>query len=90
MANATLGTPIEPESAPDVIYLRNTGLALLGFTLMAGAISVVGALKTSESLEMAQSAESASPADDSLLQLMEQSISAREMFQTHYANSRSI
>lgn len=82
--------PTQTDSAPDVVYLRNTGFVLLAVTLMAGAISVVGTLKTSKPLEMAQSAESASPADDLLLQQMEQSISEREMLQAHYVKTRSI
>ena len=83
-------TPYDTQSAPDVVYLRNTGIALLALTLAAGAISVVGALKTGESLILAQSAASAAPAADSLLQQIERNISQREMLQAHYVNPKSI
>ena len=85
-----MNTPYDTQSAPDVVYLRNTGFALLALTLAAGAISVVGALKTSQPLAMAQSAESAAPAADSLLQQIERNISQREMLQAHYVNPKSI
>lgn len=85
-----MNTPYDAQSAPDVVYLRNTGFALLALTLAAGAISVVGALKTGESLIMAQSAASAVPAADSLLQQLERNISQREMLQAHYVNPKSI
>ena len=83
-------TPYDTQSAPDVVYLRNTGIALLALTLAAGAISVVGALKTGESLILAQSAASAALAADSLLQQIERNISQREMLQAHYVNPKSI
>ena len=85
-----MNTPYDAQSAPDVVYLRNTGFALLALTLAAGAISVVGALKTGESLIMAQSAASSVPAADSLLQQLERNISQREMLQAHYVNPKSI
>ncbi len=90
MANTATGMPTPTNPAPDVAYFQSTGFALLAATLIAGAISVVGTLNTSKPLEMAQSAESASPIDDSLLQLMERSISEREILQAHNINSRSI
>jgi hypothetical protein len=90
MVNITTRTPYDPQSAPDVVYLRNTGFALLALTALAGAISVVGVLKTSEPLIMAQSAESAAPVPNSLLQQMEWSIFQREMLQAPYVNPKSI
>ncbi len=83
-------TPYDPQSAPDVAFLRNTGFALLAFTLAVGAISVVGVLKTSETLIMAESAESAAPAANSLLQQIERYIFQREMLEAHYVNPKSI
>ena len=85
-----MSTTYDPQSAPDVVYLRNTGLALLALTVVAGAISVVGALKTSQPLFMAQSAASAAPEAGSLLQQIERNISQREMLHGHYVNPRSI
>jgi hypothetical protein len=86
----TVSTPYDPQSAPDVVFLRNTGFALLALTVVVGAISVVGVLKTSEPLIMAQSAASAAPAADSLLQQMERNIFQWEMLQAHYVNPKSI
>ena len=85
-----MSTPYDPQSAPDVVYLRNTGFALLALTVAAGAISVAGVLKTSEPLIMAQSAERAAPAADSLLLQIERNIFQREMSQAHYVNPKSI
>ena len=85
-----MSTPYDLQSAPDVVYLRNTGFALLALTLAAGAISVAGAFKTSEPLILAQSAASAAPEAGSLLQQIERNISQREMLQAHYVNPKSI
>jgi hypothetical protein len=91
--------PYDPQSVPDVVYLRNTGFALLALTVAVGAISVVGVLKTSQPLIIAQSAESAvpaalaesvMPADDLLLQQIERNIFQREMLEAHYVNPKSI
>jgi len=95
----TVSTPYDPQSAPDVVYLRNTGFALLALTVLAGAISVFGVLKISQPLVMAQSAESAVPAalaesvmppDDFLLRQIERNILQREMLEAHYVNPKSI
>jgi hypothetical protein len=40
-----------------MVFLRNTGIALLALTVAVGAISMVGALKTSEPLVLAQSVD---------------------------------
>ena len=65
-----MSTPFDPHLAPDVVFLRNTGFALLALTVAVGAIGALGVLKTSEPLIMAQSAASAAPADETLLQQM--------------------
>ena len=85
-----MSKPFDLQSAPDVVYLRNTGFALLALAAATGAITVVGALKTSQPLTMAQSAESAVAAADSLLQQIERNFSQREMLQAHYVNPKSI
>jgi hypothetical protein len=90
MVNIITRQPYDPQSAPDVVFLRSTGFALLALTLAAGAITVAGVLKFSEPLVMAQSAEFAAPADDSLLQQIERNIFQREMLQAHYVNPKSI
>ena len=37
-----------PQPAPDIAFLRNTGIALLTLALVAGSISLTGSLKTVE------------------------------------------
>jgi hypothetical protein len=86
----TLTMPCDPQSAPDIVFLRNTGIALLALTVAVGAISIVGALKTSKPLMLAQSAEGAVPAADLLLQQIERNISRREELQAQYVNPKSI
>ena len=85
-----MSTPYDPQSAPDVVFLRHTGFALLALTVVVGAISVAGVLKFNEPLIMAQSAERAAPAADSLLQQIERNIFQREMLEAHYVNPKSI
>ena len=82
-----MSTPYDPQSAPDVVFLRNTGFGLLALTVAVGAI---GVLKTGEQLIMAQSAGSAAPAADTLLQQIERNIFQREMLESHYVNPKSI
>ena len=90
MVNIDMTAPCDAQPAPDMVFLRNTGFALLAFTLAAEAISVAGVLKTSEPLIMAQSEESAAPADDSPLQQIERNIFQREMLEVHYANPKRL
>ena len=45
----------DPQSAPDIVFLRNIGIALVALTVAAGTISVVEGLKTSEPVLLAQS-----------------------------------
>ena len=88
-----MSTPYDPQSAPDVVFLRKTGFGLLALTVAVGAIGAIGAigvLKTSEQLIMVQSAESSVPAADSLLQQMERNFFQWEMLQAHYVNPKSI
>jgi hypothetical protein len=37
-----------PQPAPDIAFLRNTGIALLTLALVAGSISLTGSLKAVE------------------------------------------
>ena len=37
-----------PQPAPDIAFLRNTGIALLALALVAGSISLTGSLKAVE------------------------------------------
>jgi len=38
----------DPQSVPDIAFLRNIGMVLLALTVAVGAICVVGGLKSSE------------------------------------------
>ena len=73
-----------------MVFLRNTGIALLALTVAAGAISVGGALKAIEPVVLTQSADGDAPATDLMLQQMETNIFQREMLQAHYVNPKSI
>ena len=52
----------DPQSAPDIVFLRKTGIALVVLTLAVGAISVVGTLKTNEPVVLAHSVDVGSSA----------------------------
>ena len=71
----------DPQSAPDIVFLRNTGMALLALTIATGAISVIVTLKTSEPLVLAQSVDADAPVTSLMLQKMERNISRREELQ---------
>ena len=85
-----MSTPYDPQSAPHVVYLRNTGFALLALTVAASAISVAGALKISSPLVLAQSVDGNIPPTDFMLQQMERNIFQREMLEVHYVNPKGI
>jgi hypothetical protein len=68
----------DPQSAPDMVFFRNTGIALLALTVAVGAISVVGALKTSEPLVLAQSVGGDAAATSLKLRQSERTISQPE------------
>ena len=82
MVNITTSTPYDAQSAPDIAFLRNTGIALLALTVAVGAISVVLALKTSEPLVLVQSVGGDAPATDLILQQMERNIPQAATFQS--------
>ena len=46
---------LDAQSAPDITFLRNIGIILLGLTVVVGAISVVGCLQAGEPWMIAQS-----------------------------------
>ena len=57
----------DAQSAPDIVFLRNIGMALLALTVATGAICVVGSLKYSEPLVLAQSVDDNATATDLML-----------------------
>ena len=67
--------PQDPQSAPDVDFLRNTGIALFALTVAAGAIAVVGSLKTVEPTVLAQSVGAFAQSNDSALAPVEVNVS---------------
>jgi hypothetical protein len=54
----------DAQSAPDVAFLRNIGIALVAITVAVGAIGVVGCLNTSEPWMLAQSLDGNTTASD--------------------------
>ena len=70
-----MSMPPDPQFAPDVRFLRNTGVALIMLTAAAGAIMVVGLLKTFEPLVWAQSVGAHGQSDDLALTPIEGNIS---------------
>ena len=57
----------DAQSAPDILFLRNIGIALIALTVATGSICVVGSLKSSESLVLAQSVDDNASATDLIL-----------------------
>lgn len=51
-----------PQTAPDIAFLRDIGIALLALTIAVGGITVAGCLVTSEPMRLAQSVYSNSAA----------------------------
>ena len=90
MVNINATAPCDARPAPDMVFLRNTGFALLALAVAAGAISVAGALKTSAPLVLAQPVDGDAPATDFMLQQMERNIFQREMLEVHYVNPKGI
>ena len=90
MINITTNPPLDAQSVPDIAFLRNIGIALLAATFAAGAISVVGVLKTSEQVELAQSVDPDAAATALMLQQIERNISRREELQAQYVNPKGI
>ena len=70
-----MNMPQDPQFAPDVGFLRNTGIALIVLTFAPGAIMVVGSLKPFESLVLAQSVDAHAQPDDLALAPVEGNIS---------------
>ena len=57
----------DAQSAPDIVFLRNIGIALIALTVATGTICVVGSLKYSEPLALAQSVDDNAAATDLML-----------------------
>jgi hypothetical protein len=85
-----VSTPYDPQSAPDVVYLRNTGFALLALTGAAGALSVAGALKISSPLVLAQSVDGDAPGNRFHVPADGTEHFQREMLEVHYVNPTGI
>lgn len=85
-----MSKPYDPQLAPDIGFLRNTGIALLALTVAVGAISVAGALNAGEPLVLAQTVDGGAPVTDLMLQQIEQNISRREELQAPFVNPKGI
>lgn len=73
-----------PQPAPDIAFLRNTGIALVTFTLLAGSISLVGALKADQPPVPIKLAGDLAQSSESTLSQTVGDISRREVFQAEY------
>ena len=54
----------DPQSAPDVTFLRNIAITLLAMTVVVGAIGVTGSLVTSDPFLLDQSLDGNTTARD--------------------------
>ena len=54
----------DPQSAPDVTFLRNIAITLLALTVVVGAIGVTGSLVTSDPFVLDQSLDGNTTARD--------------------------
>ena len=82
--------PYEPQLAPDLVFLRNTGIALLALTIAVGGITIFGSLKVNDPLVLAQSVDVGPPTTGLILKQIERNISLREMLQARYVNPKAI
>jgi hypothetical protein len=61
------GMSHDAQSAPDIVFLRNIGIALMALTIATGAICVVGSLQYNEPLVLAQSVDGNAATTDLML-----------------------
>jgi hypothetical protein len=80
----------EHELAPDIGFLRNTGIALIALTAAVGAITIFGSLKVNDSLVLSQSVDVGPPTMGPILRQIERNISLREMLQAQHVNPKDI
>ena len=79
-----------PQPAPDITFLRNTGIALVTLALLAGSISLVGSLKVNGAQVPIKLASNLAQSTELTLKQAEPSISRREVFQGHYIDPNGV
>jgi hypothetical protein len=80
----------EHELAPDIGFLRNTGIALFALTAAVGAITIFGSLTTGDQSVLAQSVDIDSPTSNLRLKQMDRNIFLRGLLQAQYVNPKAI
>lgn len=84
----TLSVELPP--APDIAFLRNTGIALVTLALLAGSISLIGSINAGETQVPIELASNPTQSTEFTLKQAEPSISRRELFQGHYINPNGV
>ena len=84
----TLSVELQP--APDIAFLRNTGIALVTLALLAGSISLVGSINAGETQVPIKLASNPTQSTEFTLKQAEPSISPRGVFQGHYINPNGV
>jgi hypothetical protein len=80
--------PYEPQLAPDLVFLRNPGIALLALTIAVGGITIFGFLKVNDPLPLTQSV-AVGPQTGLVLKQIERHIFLRKMLQAQYVNPKA-
>jgi len=78
-----------PDPAPDIVFFRNTGIALVTLALLAGSISLAGSLKADQPPMPIRPAGDLAQSAESVLRQTERDVSRREVFQAEYINPES-
>jgi hypothetical protein len=80
----------ENELAPDIGFLRNTGIALCALTAAVGAITIFGSITISDQSVLAQSVDVDSPTSSLRLKQIDRDIFLRGLLQALYVNPKPI
>ncbi len=84
----TLSVKLQP--APDIAFLRNTGIALVTLALLAGSISLIGSINAGETQVPITLASNPTQSTEFTLKQAEPGISRREAFQGHYIDPNGV
>ena len=84
----TLSVELQP--APDIAFLRNTGIALVTLALLAGSISLVGSINAGETQVPIKLASNPTQSTEFTLKQAEPSISRREAIPGRYINPNGV
>lgn len=84
----TLSVELQP--APDIAFLRNTGIALVTLALLAGSISLIGSINADETQAPITLAGNPTQSTEFALKQAESSISRGEVLQGHNINPNGV